>query len=108
MSQEELGQSEKLYADIKPRLRALADMSEADLPNEMQSLRTSLLKNPDACALMLPEEIGMLVTALCRETGKTLAAAKIKATKTTKPKALKAVDIKKLSAEEYKNALDEL
>lgn len=87
--------AEQVYADLVPRLEALAELSEADLPNEMQSLRGALLKNPEACSLMLPEHLGMLVTALRRMTGQALASAKAaKASKKApKPKALTAAEV---------------
>lgn len=100
-----LEQSEQIYSDIKPRLHALEEMTEADLPNEMQNLKKALMQNPDACSLMLPEEVGMLVAALRRITGQALASAKAAKTKTAKPKA---ASMKSLTAEEIQNALDEL
>lgn len=87
--------AEQVYTDLAPRLEALADMSEADLPNEMKSLKQALLKNPEACSLMLPEHLGMLVSAYRRITGQALASAKASKAKpkTAKPKALTAAEV---------------
>ena len=95
--------AEQVYADLVPRLEALASFSEADLPNEMQSLKNALIKNPEACSLMLPEHLGMLVAALRRVTGQALASAQkakaSKSTKTPKPKALTAAEISSMLAD---------
>jgi hypothetical protein len=96
---------QQVYTDLLPRIKALADLSDADLPNEMASLKKALMANPDACALMHPEDIGDMVEALRRITGQALASAK--ASKTKAPSA-SALSKKKLTAEELQAALDDL
>lgn len=92
-------------SELQARIKLLNDMSEADLRNEMRDLKTTLVQNPSACALLLDEDIGLMVTALRKLTAKLVAdtAAKPKSTRTAaaKPAA------KKLSAAELQAALDD-
>lgn len=90
-------------ADIIPRIRELETLSGEALEKEMQLLKGALLENPSAADLMLPEDIGMMVTALRKVTGQSIAdATKEKAAGGTRKKS------KALSAEEMAAAFDEL
>lgn len=81
---------EQTYADLKARIEALEALSEDNLRGEMDTLKKALMENPDACQLMLPEDMGMLVAALRRITGQALATAAEKKAKgrTKKEKAV--------------------
>ncbi len=90
-------------SDIIPRIKELERLSGEDLENEMNLLKGALLCNPDATALMLPPDIGMMVIALRRMTGQSIAEATAeKKTGTKKTKS------KQLTAEEMAAAFDEL
>jgi hypothetical protein len=90
-------------ADVIPRIKELETLSGEDLETAMLQLKGALLQNPDAVALMLPEDIGMMVVALRRMTGQSIAEATAeKKTGTKKSKA------KMLTAEEMAAAFDEL
>ena len=76
-------------ADIIPRIRQLNSLSDAQLEVEMKLLKAALMANPEAVALMLPEDIGEMVVALRKITKEAVVAAEVKAagrTKTAKPK----------------------
>lgn len=47
--------------DIIPRIRALNSLDDYCAENEMRLLKDALLANPEAVALMLPQDIGELV-----------------------------------------------
>lgn len=109
MSTEEIDNADaQAYADIKARIDQLQELSGEELSGEMTLLKGALKANPNACALMLPEDIGELVSALQRITGKYLESkAKPASKKAASPKAAK-FDFGKLSAEEQQAILDEL
>lgn len=82
-------------ADIIPRIRELETLSGEDLAGEMTLLKGALLANPDAVALMLPEDIGLMVAALRKITGQAITEASEKKPRGTgaKKKALTAADM---------------
>lgn len=82
-------------ADIIPRIRQLASLSEADLESEMKLLKNALMANPEAVALMLPTDVGELVQGLRRVTRESITAEIVKKASKAKPKAVK-VDAKTL------------
>lgn len=84
--------AQQAYADILPRIDGLVALSGEALGAEMTILKKALIQNPDACALMLPEDIGKMVAALRTITGQALteAASKPKGGKRQKPLALTA------------------
>lgn len=92
-------------SEIQLRIKALNDMSEADLQHEMRDLKEVLLANPAACTMLLDEDIGMLVAARRKLTAKAMEEAEKPKTRTrttstaTKPK--------KLTAEELAAALED-
>ena len=89
-------------ADIIPRIKELEKLTGESLEDEMKSLKQALLQNPDAAALMFPEDVGMLVIALRRITGESIAeATKEKKEGTSKKK-------KMMTAEELAAAMDDL
>lgn len=92
------------YADIKAKIELLSAMAEADLPGAMKELKASLLQNPQACYLMLPQDIGQMVIAL--RSMRQEAAVEATATKEKGPKKVKAS--KNLTAEEIAAAFDSL
>ena len=92
---------EQKYSDIAARIKQLEDLSGEDLASQMRQLKKALMENPEACKLMQPEDIGLMVANLRRITGQAAVAAAAKPKKgAAKPKAL--------SAEELQNAFDEL
>lgn len=60
--------------EIRTRIERLADMPELDLKQAMDGLKALILANPSACAQLLPEDVGEMVTALRRMTNNTVAA----------------------------------
>ena len=95
--------AQQAYSDLLPRLAALQSISDDKLQDEMRLLKKALMENPAACALMLPQDVGQLVTALRRLTGEqlALAAAKPKGGRGGKQKLL-------MDAESIASAFDEL
>lgn len=79
-------------ADIQNRITQLEALSEDDLKPAMKDLKKALMDNPDACSLMLPEDIGKMVEALRRMTGQALVEEKTK----TKTKKQTAAEIKEM------------
>jgi hypothetical protein len=93
----------EIKSEISTRIALLNNMSEADLKNEMRELKVALKENPAACALLMDEDIGALVSALRKITHKDITEAETKPKKGTKPKAEKV----QLSAEQLAAALDD-
>lgn len=93
--------AEQAAHDIKERIVQLCSLSDDDLRPAMTDLKAALMENPDAVALMLPQDIGEMVKALRRITGEALAIA-------SAPKAKGKPKQKALTAEELNAALDEL
>lgn len=89
-------------SDIIRRIRELESLSGEDLSNEMTLLKDALHCNPDAVALMLPEDMGSLVTALRKVTNTSISEATKEKASGTKAKK------KALTAEEMANAFEEL
>lgn len=96
--------NEQVVSEIKTRIRSLADLSGIDLKNEMGELKTAIKENPQACLLLLPEDIGEMVVQLRRIVGTALAVASSK-TREKKPK--EAGVGKKMTAAELAAALDD-
>lgn len=93
------------YADIKAKLNLLSDMADTALKSAMTDLKKALLNNPQACYLMLPQDIGQMVVALRAMKNEAV----VEATKDPKEKkAAKAKASKPLTAEEIAAAFDEL
>jgi len=92
------------YADIKAKINLLSDMSESDLPDAMKDLKASLLQNPQACYLMLPQDIGQMVIALRAMRQEAV----VEATTTKEKGPKKARASKNLTAEEIAAAFDSL
>lgn len=96
---------QQAYRDIKAKLDLLEDMSEVNLKDAMSDLKKSLLKNPQACYLILPQEVGQMVIALRRMKNEDVVTAeKVK----KEPGAKKAKASKALTADEIATAFDEL
>ena len=68
---------------IQKQIADLQALGDEDLKGAMDDLKKALMQNPAACALMLPQDVGAMVTALRRITGEAV----LKEKKTTKPKA---------------------
>ena len=94
--------AQQAYADILPRIDALTALSGEDLGKEMGILKKALIENPDACSIMLPQDIGKMVEALRRITGQALSEA------TAKPKGQKKQKQLILTTEAMEAAFDEL
>lgn len=60
---------------IKERIARLATIEGLDLKSAMDGLKALILANPSACAQLLPEDVGEMVTALRAMTNNTVAAA---------------------------------
>jgi hypothetical protein len=97
-------EDQQAYYDIKAKINLLSDMSEANLPGAMKELKTALLKNPQACYLILPQDIGQMVIAL--RAMKNEAVVEAASGKEKGPKKAKAS--KALTADEIAQAFDEL
>lgn len=95
-SPEEISQ---LASEIQARIANLESLFEESLEGEMDALKLVLRDNPSAAALMLDEDVGLLVKNLMR----TVQAAVVEANsaKEKKPRAAK----KQLSKEEIDAAL---
>lgn len=86
-------QEDRSNNDLLSRIDELEKLSGEDLTNAMKELKAALMKNPAAVEVMLPEDIGCMVTALRRMTGQEIVAATEKKGKKEKPKALSAEDL---------------
>lgn len=65
---------------IKEKIAILSKTEDGEpLKGAMNSLKKALKANPDACNLLLPEEIGELTKAIYRINGKTIAESAAKA-----------------------------
>lgn len=73
--------AENTMLEIRARIQALEGYIGPELRAEMDSLRTALLENPAACALLMPEDIGALADAHRRKLG--IAVAQAAASKKT-------------------------
>ena len=72
--------------EIQARIQQLSDLSGTNLKNEMDDLKLCLLKNPAACELLLPEDIGLAVAAIKTILGHSIALATVeKPTRGRKP-----------------------
>lgn len=69
MTSETLSQAS---ADIKARIEQLSALDSEDLKPAMGELKKALMENPDACAILLPQDIGEMVKALMRITGQAI------------------------------------
>ena len=94
---------EQIYSEISQRIKQLEELSGDDLKNEMMNLKKALLENPQACMLLLPEEIGSMVSSLRKITGIAIATASAKTSKKKEPKA----SAKKMTAEELAAAIED-
>ena len=94
---------EQAYSEISQRIKQLESLSGDDLKNEMINLKKALLENPQACMLLLPEEIGSMVSHLRKITGIAIATASAKTNKKKEPKAAG----KKMTAQELADALND-
>lgn len=94
---------EQAYSEISQRIKALESLSGDDLKNEMINLKKALLENPQACMLLLPEEIGSLVSSLRKITGIAIATASAKTKKAPGEKK----SSKKMTAQELADALND-
>lgn len=84
---------EQVVSEIQQRISLLCNFQGDDLKTEMSQLKKALMDNPAACQLLLPEDIGEMVTHLNKIVGREF----IESTKTKEKKAPKAKE-KKLSA----------
>ena len=95
---------EQQYSEISLRIKQLEELSGDDLKNEMMNLKKALLENPQACMLLLPDEIGAMVSSLRKITGIAIATA---SAKTGKKKSESSPKAKKMTAEELADALND-
>lgn len=112
LSAEVCSSDAQAYADIHQRIQQLIELSGEDLSSAMIELKQALKHNPNACALMLPEDIGGIVSALQRVTGKYLeekgkaSTSKKKASGSSKLPTLS--DISKMTPEQQADLLSDL
>lgn len=93
---------EQAYEDLRARIAELETLAEDNLQRAMIDLKKALMANPEACSLMLPEEIGSMVAALRKITGQHAA------TEANKPKGRAAKKSVPLSEAEMQAAWDDL
>lgn len=67
------GEDSVVVEQIRQRIADLQTMENGQIKESMKVLQGMLLANPSACALMLPEDTGLLVRALRKMTGNTQA-----------------------------------
>lgn len=92
------------YLDIKSKLNRLSALDGSFLESAMKDLKKALMDNPQACYLILPQDIGKMVIALRAMKNEVIEAAT--ETKEKAPKKAKAS--KALTAEEIAEAFDSL
>ena len=81
--------------DILERIHELESIAQENLKSAMDELKQALMANPDAVAIMMDEDIGMMVEALRKTVGESIAeASKPKAEK----KAKKMMTVEELEA----------
>jgi hypothetical protein len=97
---EEIALAQVTY-EMREKIKLLCNFDGDSLQGEMVDLKKSLLENPAACSLLLPEEIGELVTTIRRMTG--VAIAEANAPKERTPRAKKSTT--KLTAAELQAQL---
>lgn len=68
-----IGEDSVVVEQIRQRIADLQTMENGQIKESMKVLQGMLLANPSACALMLPEDTGLLVRALRKMTGNTQA-----------------------------------
>lgn len=75
--------------ELQARIKMLSEFEGESLQNAMSDLKRAIMENPDASLLLLPEDIGEIVSKLRQITGKALqsAAAKKEKAATKKDKA---------------------
>lgn len=91
-------------AEISQRIQLLESMSLENLKGEMSALKKAILENPQACMLLLDEDVGKMVVAIRKITGLAIQTA---ASKKKEAKAGTSGKTKKLTAEELAAALDD-
>lgn len=89
---------EQVASEISLRISQLESLAGDNLKGEMQDLKKALMENPNACMLLKPEDIGLLVQNLVKITGIAIASSATKKKESTKTK--------KLSAQELQDALN--
>ena len=90
-----MNENEQLVHEIQARVAQLSELSGTDLKTEMDDLKVVLLKNPVACQLLLPEDIGMMVRHIKKlmEGAKTFAAVKGSTSRKPSPKVDLSLDL---------------
>lgn len=96
-------ESEIKAAEITQRIQLLEGMSMDNLKGEMSELKKAILENPQACMLLLDEDVGKMVTAIRQITGLAIQTA---ASKKKEAKSGGAPKARKLTAEELAAALE--
>lgn len=91
-------------SELSKRIEALDALNGESLKGEMAALKVAILENPAASALLLDEDVGLLVKALRKMTGVALTNAAAGKEKVKKP-STKAV---KLSATDLMEGAEEL
>jgi len=85
-------------AEIQAKIALLAQLPTENLKEAMGELKLALRANPEACNLMLPEDIGALVAGLYRATNQKIQVENAKSTvKQAKKVDLSKVDLNQLS-----------
>lgn len=102
------GEDSVVVEQIRQRIADLQTMENGQIKESMKVLQGMLLANPSACALMLPEDTGLLVRALRKMTGNTQAlmianskpSRKTKETSTSSLEKLSVADLAKLASDQ--------
>ncbi len=95
--------AEQTCSEIQARIANLCNFEGDDLRTEMIQLKQALLENPAACMLLLPEDIGTMVSHLRKTVGVAIhnasAAKAKKESKAKAPKILTGAELQKALAE---------
>ena len=89
---------------IKQRIAEMENFDGISLRTEMDELKKLIKASPEACLFLLPEELGLMVRALRKQTDNRVA---VDMGAARKPSSKKQVEIK-LTADELSAALDDL
>lgn len=95
--------------ELQTRIKMLSEFDGEALSSAMSDLKRAIMENPDASLLLLPEDIGEIVSKLRQITGKALqtAAAKKEKTAAKKEKAPEKA-LKTMTQEELEAGWDDL
>lgn len=74
-SEKTVEEIEQISYEMKQKIKTLCDFDGDSLKGEMIELKKAILDNPAACSLLMPEEIGVLVSSIRKILGVAIATA---------------------------------